>query len=1072
MDESDHRRDGLTGLFDRSAMEEQAAGFAARAEGEVWSVIIIDVDDFKLINDVHGHLQGDKVLRRVGDIVSRNTRGTDVVIRYGGDEFLVVMPRTGNLQAVNQAQRILEDLAMEKFPREMTVSLSLGVADSRQGETDLSRLVDRADTALYQAKDAGRNQVSFYRDEHDWTSQATITFDHFVDRHRELRSLRDALDETLAGGGRLALISGEPGIGKSRLVEELRHYCRFRGCHFLEAKCDEVGAPRPCEQLLLPLQQCLAVLPADRRESVLMETGAVSPETAGLLPGVELRVLDLPDVPDPDQEGVARHRIFSEASMLVRKVADDQPVVFWVDGLQWMSENDLEMFCYLVRTAGPSRILFVATVRTPMEDHPGVRTRMNVLSRLVPFLGVELGELPDNYAGHMIMFALRDPRIPREILDRLVRKSGGNPFFLRELLRSLREKGSIEPSARGGWKYSFGEDVELPESVAQLISSRLDMLDDRSRETLRTAALSPGTFTIDLLSRVTGLQELDVARALREPLRMEVVTERLDEDFSPVYSFNHDIVRSFLCGEMTHGIRKALNSKFGRYFEELYRAGDGSLLTTVARYYSDSLDRKSAVVYSLEAARESLRSQSNTEALRWLETYVALSGSESRDRDEEFFVWSELGRLYTVAARHGEARKAMGRARKYADTDEQRGLVSAELGQLYYNMGEYGEATEELERAVSLLPLCERSIRASMRLAFMSHLRGDSIRSARMFDDAHKLIEQIPDPQVRMRLEAGYCSGAGFIKVHSRSVSEGMELSRKAVELHRELGDREGEARSILNLAAVLSSGGNWEERTRILDRAMEVLTETGDTHSIMVAMVNLGQVYFGVGQLEQSREYFEKCLDLAEATGTRRFEVWCSCHIAMILEREERFDHAEEWFRRAIARADELGLARMLLVSRLNLLLMLLKRGEFEAAGELLEVLGSDEALPRMTGSIGNAYVTAKGLRLYLDRSPGRDRKEDLKAAEEMFRRALAGVSDGDFGDLAENSLYLAGCLEESGRPEESLAVASGALDRINDILRTVRSSVFRDDMRRMAAVSGLTELKQRLADGGHSGS
>jgi len=303
-------------------------------------------------------------------------------------------------------------------------------------------------------------------------------------------------------------------------------------------------------------------------------------------------------------------------------------------------------------------------------------------------------------------------------------------------------------------------------------------------------------------------------------------------------------------------------------------------------------------------------------------------------------------------------------------------------------------------------------------------------------------------------------------------VSEGMELSRKAVELHRELGDREGEARSILNLAAVLSSGGNWEERTRILDRAMEVLTETGDTHSIMVAMVNLGQVYFGVGQLEQSREYFEKCLDLAEATGTRRFEVWCSCHIAMILEREERFDHAEEWFRRAIARADELGLARMLLVSRLNLLLMLLKRGEFEAAGELLEVLGSDEALPRMTGSIGNAYVTAKGLRLYLDRSPGRDRKEDLQAAEEMFRRALAGVSDGDFGDLAENSLYLAGCLEESGRPEESLAVASGALDRINDILRTVRSSVFRDDMRRMAAVSGLTELKQRLADGGHSGS
>ena len=103
--------------------------------------------------------------------------------------------------------------------------------------------------------------------------------------------------------------------------------------------------------------------------------------------------------------------------------------------------------------------------------------------------------------------------------------------------------------------------MELPESVSGLISSRLDTLDGQSKEVLRTAALSIGTFTIELLSDVTGMQELEVARSLREPLRMEVLTERLDEDFSPVYSFNHDIVRSYLVSEMSHGIRKALNSK-------------------------------------------------------------------------------------------------------------------------------------------------------------------------------------------------------------------------------------------------------------------------------------------------------------------------------------------------------------------------------------------------------------------------------------------------------------------------------------------------------------------------------
>ncbi len=1066
MDQPSHSRDGLTGLATREALVGKASVFAARTDGEVWSVILVDIDRFKLINDVYGHLQGDRILRRIADIISRNTRGTDSVIRYGGDEFLVVMPRTGNLQAANQAQRILEDLNLETFPKEMQVSLSLGVADSRPGDHDLAPLIDRADKALYQAKDGGRGRISFYQDETDRPSRATIIFDHFMDRQLELRSLRKALDEALSDGGRLVLISGEPGIGKSRLVTELTHYCSFRGCHFLETRCDERGSSRPYAQLLQPVLQYMLGLSGERRRAALDEIGSVCRYTAELLPELELQVLQETEDDFPESEGTIRHHIFSDAAALLRYVAEDQPVVYHVDGLQWISGHDLEMFCYIVRTSGTTRILFVASIRTPVEDYPEVNGQMKILSRLVPFLTVELDELPDEYAGHMIMFALRDPHIPKEVLRKLVQQSGGNPFYLRELLKALREKGSIEPSSKGGWEYKIGEEMDFPESVAQLISSRLDTLDDDSREVLRIAALAPGTFTISLLSSVMDIPDLDITRAFREPLRMEIITELLDENFSPLYSFNHDMVRSFLRSEMTQGIRQALHSKFARYYEELYSSGDSSLLTRVAHYYRDSLDRKNAQVYSLKAAKEALRDQSSCEARRWLESCVSFFGASAGEDEENFFVWSELGRLYTVAAEHRKALDTLGKAKKLAGNDEQQGRVSAELGHLYFNMGDYGEAGDELENAITLLPYCELSIRAKMRLAFMSHLQGDSGKAARIFDESFELIESIADSQVRKRLEAAFSSGAGFVKAHARSVGEGVELCRRAVELYRELDDRAGEAGAILNLAAVLSSGGNWEERIRILTRALEVLTETGDSHSIMNAWVNLGQVYYTVCQFELAREYFEKCLVLVEATGTRRFEASCRCHIAMILEQEERFEHSREWYDKAIASAEELGLARILVVSRINLALMLLKLDEFEEVNALVELLDSDETLQQMDRSTQHTLTSTKALELYLNRLPDRVREESLAQAELLFREALEGPPEEDIISFAENSVYLASCIEESGRPEESLVVVADALGKINLALRPIRNSVFRDDMYRMTPIQDLIEIKKRLED------
>ncbi|MBN1433831.1 diguanylate cyclase, partial [Candidatus Fermentibacterales bacterium] len=789
MTQSGEHRDGLTGLPGREALESLDHGFSSRPEGETWSVMVADVDHFKLINDVYGHLKGDRVLRQVADVLARNVRRTDHVLRYGGDEFVVVMPATSHLQAANQAQRILEDLETEIFPENVRVSLSLGVADSAADDSKLSEVMEKADKALYQAKDGGRGRVSFYRDPGAGPPQAAMSFDHFVDRHRELRSLRATLDEVVEQGSRFALVSGEPGVGKSRLVAELRHYCSFRGCLFLETKCDELGSSAPYVQLTGPIRDHLLESPPAPLREMLLEVGPLHPQTAELLRGVDVAEDDSQEAVS-GSEGAVRHRVFCDASSLLRQIARRRPVVFLIDDLQWISGHDLEMLCYLVRTSASARIFFVATMRSPVDGYPEVHRQVIVLSKLVPFLTVELSELPEEYAGHLVMFALRDPHVPRPVLQRLVRQSGGNPFYLRELLKSLTEKGSISPGAAGSWDYEVADDLELPESISQVISERLEGLDDFTRELLRTASAVVGGFTIELLAFVLDEPGIRIARSLQKPLEMELMVEDAGLVGSPEYRFTHDTVRSYLHSQLTLGLRKAVNSRLGLFFEQRLDRGPDELLATVAHYYCDSLDEERARKYSLMAARQAMGRQATREAIRWLECYrgVSFAGSAEHEEDE-FFAESTLGDLYTLVADHDRAEECFRRALAMARSPGERGLVLAGLGQMLYNRGDYDQARMELEASLELLPVCETYLRAGMRLAFMWHLRGDSEQATRSFLAMRETFPQIEDATIRKRLEATYCSGAGFVMAHSVSPREGLELCRKAVDLYRELAD-------------------------------------------------------------------------------------------------------------------------------------------------------------------------------------------------------------------------------------------------------------------------------------------
>jgi diguanylate cyclase (GGDEF)-like protein len=158
--------DELTGLSNHRGFHQLIEKEATRAErfDHLLSLIMLDIDDFKQINDAYGHLQGDKVLRMVGRVLQLESRGVDEPARYGGEEFVVALPETGLEGALDLAERVRSRIASEQVPRvggggTISVTASVGVASIRGSVEGAEALIAAADAALYEAKRAGKNRV-------------------------------------------------------------------------------------------------------------------------------------------------------------------------------------------------------------------------------------------------------------------------------------------------------------------------------------------------------------------------------------------------------------------------------------------------------------------------------------------------------------------------------------------------------------------------------------------------------------------------------------------------------------------------------------------------------------------------------------------------------------------------------------------------------------------------------------------------------------------------------------------------------------------------------------------------
>ena len=613
----------------------------------------------------------------------------------------------------------------------------------------------------------------------------------YVGRVEERAGLQEAMTLARSGRRQVVLLSGEPGIGKTRLASYGAHDAHAEGFAVCwGASTEELAVPYEpwigvCSQIVEHAPQELLVAHAERHGG----------ELSRLSRELRTRVADLPDPQgsDPDTE---RYLLFGAVTGLLTEVAQAVAVCVVLDDLHWADAQSLALLKHLLRSSEQSSLQVIVTYRDSDlgKDHPltavlaDLRSLQGVQRIALHGLGAdEVAEIMSAVAGHEL-----EPDA-MELAARIATETDGNPFFVGEVLRGLSESGALvfdEDAQR--WRIDSSAAIALPESVREVIERRVERLGEESVDALRLAAVIGREFDLDLLSVVTETDETELLDQLEAAVAASLLSESSDRVGR--FRFAHALINQTLYEGLGATRRARMHQRVAQALEQLYGDDPGERVGELASHWAKAtspVDLAKAVTYARMAGQRALSELAPDEAIRWFSQALELAGdrTESSERCELLIGLGEAQRQSGEAAYRETLLEASGIASELKDA------ALAARAALANNRGEpsfYGQVDEERVGAI------ERALQLQGRNG---------------------------DPGTRALLLSLQSLELVFEFDHRRRG----ELAERALELAREGGDERTLARVLIDYLYALWAPGTLARRRELLPELLDSAGRAGD---------------------------------------------------------------------------------------------------------------------------------------------------------------------------------------------------------------------------------------------------
>jgi class 3 adenylate cyclase/tetratricopeptide (TPR) repeat protein len=778
----------------------------------------------------------------------------------------------------------------------------------------------------------------------------------FVGRGDALATLERASSSARAGRGQAVFVVGDAGIGKSRLLLEFRERVT-REVTWLEGDCISFGQATPFFPVIELLKQEFDIDDRDGEPEVVakIESGvaALGDEARELLPYV--RYLLSADPGDPAvgsmDPGTRRARIVDALRRLTGAAARHRPVVFTIEDAHWMDSASEEFLKSLAESLPGMAVLLVVTYRPLYEPPFGDRTY---------YWRVPLQPVDEAGAVRIVRSALGVDDLPWDLTSLIARKAEGNPFFLEEIGRTLVETGAVRVEAGRLVTTRAASAIAVPDTVQDLIAARLDRLGEPQKRTVQTASVIGREFGLDLLRRVSDVQE-QLERALGDLQRIELIYEKAGYG-NAEYVFRHALTQDVAYTSLLQAERKRLHTLIGSAIEEVY-AGRldehaeelvhhftrGEVSERVARYARDAGDRAAALcaddraveLYDLalgalarlpetpETARAGIDLRLAMRVPLWragrAERLFALF-KEAEDLAKRFGATAQLDRIYAFLVQYfwakGDQDRALDYGRRCLEAAEARGDLGLRVTGLFYiahaflALGRHREGLERAREILALLdgpPAMERFGLSGLPYSGACAIGASCLVEIGDHAGALALLERgraVADASRHLYSQAVIAIVEGEVLARMGRPHDAIGVLESAADTSREKNFYGQLINALRHLALAYVLAGRAGDGVSAAREAIEMQERANVSVYRTQKLALLAAAHLALGELDRAEQALAQAFEFAAKNGERGLEGWARVTAAeLALARDDR-DGAEQQLDAAQEIAEELEMA------------------------------------------------------------------------------------------------------------------------------------------------------------------
>lgn len=778
--------------------------------------------------------------------------------------------------------------------------------------------------------------VEMTRAQDELAPLAQLVRGKMVGRGNEFAQLQQQWSLAQQGRAHLILLSGEPGVGKTRLANELIEYAQNSGAPILRGGCYEYEATTPYLPFVEALRDWVHAASAENLRATLGDTAS---EIVKLAPEIEAKLGALPTNPvlSSNEE---RLRLFDNIARLIRNIAAPRGLLMFLDDLHWADQGTINLLHYLLRHLRNDRVLLLGAYREVELDraHPLANALID-WNRERLATRVSLARLTRADTGALLAALFGQENISEEFVQVLFRETEGNPFFIEEVVKSLIEQGQIYRE-NNAWQRKQIADLAIPQSVKEAIGRRLNRLTENCVETLRTAAALGKIFPFGELRAVATTSEDQLLDALDEASAAQLLRAETNDAFA----FTHDKIREVLYEELNPIRRRRLHQRIGEGLEKLYASPNGHT-SDLAYHFTQSGDGEKSLTYSMRAAENAERVFAHDDALKFYQQ--AREAAETLQRNDALAQIDEhIGDIYRLRGDITPAVESYERARAIAADASQRAALNVKIGSAYSPIGD-ARGMDALQAALKELNPQTQPAEYASALALIGrhhHYHTQHEKAVESFEKARAIAEPLDDSQTLQNI---YSFLAGTYQ-HTLDLESSDAWAGRNIAMGERKNDPEAIALGYEFLSENAFNRGEWDDTIHFANLNRDIGLKIDSLARVSWADFAWAAGLLGKGELREAERVSLEGLDIAEQLGENRLAIWHASQLARVLVELGDDDGARKFAEQGIVGSQALGQIVLRAWALRALGFLHWRRGEFERAAEIyghgLDILQGSE--------------------------------------------------------------------------------------------------------------------------------